>query len=145
MQVSGEDVQVWIALPEALVVFIQRCLGLFPDLGFRTGVVLVSNLQDQLMKGLLLLSGSDLFIIIIDPPVRPCLLGVIPFQGFIEEFVVDLFDRFITVIDIEVLKAYSRKILSLPKSIPLIHAKVLSKGLKTILISYKRPKLSFVV
>ena len=54
------------------------------------------------MKGLLLFAGADLFIVIIDPPVRACLLGIVSFQGFIEELVIDLLDRFVTVFYIEV-------------------------------------------
>ena len=48
------------------------------------------------MEGLFLLAGTDLFIVIIDPSVRACLLGVVSFQGFIEEFVVNLLDWFVT-------------------------------------------------
>ena len=54
------------------------------------------------MEGLFLLAGTDLFIVIIDPSVRACLLGVVSFQGFIEEFVVNLLDWFVTVFYIEV-------------------------------------------
>ena len=54
------------------------------------------------MEGLFLLAGTDLFIVILDLSVRACLLGVIPFQGFIEQFVIDLLDWLITVFYIEV-------------------------------------------
>ena len=64
------------------------------------------------MEGLFLLAGTDLFIVIIDPSVRACLLGIVPFQGFIEELVIDLFDRFIAVIDIEI-GAFAVYVLSL--------------------------------
>ena len=54
------------------------------------------------MKRLLLLAGTDLFIIVPDLSVGSCLPGIVPFQGFIKQFMVDLFNWFITVIDIEV-------------------------------------------
>jgi hypothetical protein len=54
------------------------------------------------MEGLFLFAGTDLLIVIFDSSVRACLLFVVPFQGFIEQFVIDLLDRLITVFYIEV-------------------------------------------
>ena len=102
MQVSGEDVQIRIPFPEALEVFIQCRLGLFSDLCSRSRIIPVADLDDQLMEGFFLLAGTDLFIVVFDPSVSACLLFVVPFQGFIEELVIDLLDRFVTVFYIEV-------------------------------------------
>lgn len=102
MKVGGEDIQIGVPLPEALEVFIQGNLGLFADLRFGSRIIPVADLNDQLMKRLLLFAGADLFIVILDPSVRACLLGVVPFQGFIEQFVIDLLDRLVTVFYIEV-------------------------------------------
>ena len=95
MKVRGKYMQVWVAFLKALEILIQGKLGLLSDLRSRACVIFISDLDYQLMKGLLLFAGTDLFIIVFDLPVGSCLPGVIPFQGFIEQLMIYLFDRFI--------------------------------------------------
>ena len=102
VQVSGENVQVGVSFPEALVVFVQRRLCLFPDLRARSCIIPIADLNDQLVEGLFLFAGSDFFIVILDPSVRACLFGVVTLQGFIEQLVIDLLDWFVAVFYIEV-------------------------------------------
>ena len=102
MQVGGEYIQVGVPCLEAPEVFVQHGLGLRTGLCFRAGILPVADLQDQLMEGLLLLAGTDLIIVIVDPPIGAGLPGIVPFQGFIEQFVIDLPDRFVAIIHVEV-------------------------------------------
>jgi hypothetical protein len=53
------------------------------------------------MEGLLLLAGANLFVVVINAAVCPGLLGVISFQGIVEQFVIDLLDVGVTIIYIE--------------------------------------------
>ena len=102
VRVRGKHMQVWISLLKAFEILIQGKLGLFPDLCSGASILHIPDLDHQLMKGLLLFPGTDLFIIVIDLAVGTCLFGIVPFQVFIEQFMIDRLDRFITVIDIEV-------------------------------------------
>ena len=101
MQMCGEYPQVRVALLKALEILIQGNLCLLSDLRSRARVILVPDLDHQLVKGLLLFTGPDLLIIVIDLSVRPRLFGIVSFESFIEQFMVDLFEWFIKVIDIE--------------------------------------------
>ena len=78
VQVGGEYIQVGVPCLEAPEVFVQHGLGLQTDLCFRAGILPVADLQDQLMEGLLLLAGTDLFIVIVDPPIGAGLPVVVP-------------------------------------------------------------------
>ena len=85
VQVCGEDIQVGITILKAPVVLVQGGLGPPSDLRFRTRIVPVPDLQDQLVKRLLLTAGANLFIIVFDLPVGARLPGVVAFPGFIEQ------------------------------------------------------------
>lgn len=99
---SGEDIQIRVSFPESPVVFIQSLFCLFSDLRSGSRIIPVADLYYKLMKGLLLLAGSYLLVVIINTPVGTCLLGVIPFQSFIKQLVIDLLDWLVTVFYIEV-------------------------------------------
>ena len=97
VKVCGKHMQIWVAFLKALKILIQGNLGLLSDLRSRARIIFVSDLDHQLMKGLLLFAGTDLFILVFDLPVCACLFGIVPFQSFIEQLMIYLFDRLITL------------------------------------------------
>ena len=85
VKMRSKHMQVWIPLLKALEILIQGKLGLLSDLRSRARIILVSDLDHQLMKGLLLLAGTDLFIVVLDLSIGAGLFCIVPFQGFIEQ------------------------------------------------------------
>ena len=69
MQVSGENTECWIPCLKALHVLIQQPGGKCPVLSCSGAGISVADLDDEFMKRLLLLSGADLLIIILNLPV----------------------------------------------------------------------------
>ena len=54
------------------------------------------------MEGFLLFAGTDFFIVIINPSVCARLPSIVSRSGAIEQFVIDLLDRLVTIIHVEV-------------------------------------------
>ena len=89
MQVCRENMQVGISLLEPLHKFVQDRCGKLPIFALGIHIVLVSNLEDHFVEGLLLFAGTDLLIIVFDDSVGAGLLGVVGFQGYAEQGVVN--------------------------------------------------------
>ena len=65
-------------------------------------IVLIADLQNNLMECLFLLAGTNLLIIIFDFSVCSGLLGIVSCKSFVKQFVVNSFDVFLTIGDIQV-------------------------------------------
>ena len=84
MKMGGKDPECRISLLKSLHVLIQQPGGKGPILSCRGAGISVADLDDNLMKRLLLLSGADLLVIIFNLPVRPFLLRIVSGKGIIE-------------------------------------------------------------
>lgn len=63
-----------------------------------------SSCQLRILAGgahIILISGTDLLVVVGDVPVAAGLLFVVAFQGFIEKLVVHSLDALVTVVDIQ--------------------------------------------
>ena len=102
MEMRREHPEVWIAPLKALIVFIQHGSCQLCILAGGTRILLVPDLQDNLVKGFLLIAGADFLIVIRYAPVCTGLLLVVAFQGFIKKLVVHGLDALIAVVNIPV-------------------------------------------
>ena len=102
MEMRRKHPEVGIALLKASIVFIQHSSCQLRILAGGAHIVLISNLQDDLVKRLLLIAGTDFFIVVWNAPVCTRLLLVVPFQSLIEKLVVYRLDAFIAIINVQV-------------------------------------------
>ena len=105
MEVRREHPQIWIPCLKALIIFVQNLPCQLCILAGGAHIVLISNLQDDLVKGLLLIAGTDFFIVVWNAPVCTGLLLVIPFQSLIEKLVVYGLDALVAVVNVQVCAA----------------------------------------
>lgn len=89
--------QMGVALLEALRKFFENCRRPFPSRGAAPAVLQVADLEDRLVKYLLLLSLPDMLIIVCDLIPGLFLFGVVGGQGLVEDLVVDLFQIIVAV------------------------------------------------
>ena len=102
MEMCREHPEVWIALLKASIVFIQHSSCQLRILAGGAHIFLVSDLQDDLVKGLLLIARADFLVVVWNTPVCTGLLLVVAFQGFIKKLVVHGLDALIAVVNIQV-------------------------------------------
>ena len=102
MEMRREHPEVGVALLKALIVFIQHGSCQLCILAGGAHIVLISDLQDNLVKWLLLISGTDFLVVVGDTPVTAGLLFVVAFQGVIEKLVIHGLDALIAVVNIQV-------------------------------------------
>ena len=89
-----------ISLLETFHEVIQYLFSQLPVLTDGGHIVLIANLEDNLIKWLLLLALPDLFIIVINAAVFPCLLGIVLFQSISKQILICLLYWFITIFNI---------------------------------------------
>ena len=65
-------------------------------------IFFVPNLQNDLVKGFLLIAGANFLVVVRNAPVCTGLLLVVAFQGFIEKLVVHSLDSLVAVVNIQV-------------------------------------------
>ena len=101
MQVRREHPKIGIALLKTLIVFIQYGLCQLGILAGGAHIVLIADLQDNLVKWLLLISGTDFLVVVGDTPVAAGLLLIVAFQSFIEKLVVHGLNPLVAVVDVQ--------------------------------------------
>ena len=84
VEIGAEHPQHRIAPLKVLHIFIQHLCGKLSVLRFRSHVVLIPDLQDNLVEWLFLLAGTDFLIIIVNPAVTSGLLLIVPGERFIK-------------------------------------------------------------
>ena len=102
MEVCREYPEVWIALLKALIIFVQYLPRQFCVFAGSAHILLVSDLQDDLVERLLLISRANLLIVVRNAPVCTGLLLVVPFQSLIKKLVVYRLNAFIAIINVQV-------------------------------------------
>ena len=105
MEVRREHPEVRIALLKAPIVLVQYSSCKFCIFTGGAHIFPVSDLQDDLVKGLLLIAGTDFFIVVWNAPVCTGLLLVVPFQSLIEKLVVHGLDTLVAVVNVQVCAA----------------------------------------
>ena len=81
--------QVGISLLEPFHKFVQDLCCKLPIFALGIHIVLVSDLEDHFVEGLLLFAGTDLLIIVFDDSVGAGLPGIVGFQGCAEQGIVN--------------------------------------------------------
>ena len=90
--------QMGVALLEALRKFFENCRRPFPSRGAAPAVLQVADLEDRLVKYLLLLSLPDMLInSLVILSLVFFIFGVVGGQGLVEDLVVDLFQIIVAV------------------------------------------------
>ena len=97
VQMGREHMKMGISLLEASHEFVQNSPCQFPVLAGGRHIILVSNLEDHLIKWLFLISVADFLVIVFDAPVFAFLFGVVRCQSFIEQLMISLLDGCIAV------------------------------------------------
>ena len=105
MEMYREHPEVWIALLKAPIVLVQYRPSQLRILAGGTHILLVSDLQDDLVKGFLLIAGANFLVVVRNAPVCTGLLLVVAFQGFIEKLVVHSLDALVAVVDVQMSSA----------------------------------------
>lgn len=100
MEVRREHPQIGIPCLKALIIFVQYLPRQFCVFAGSAHVLLVSDLQDDLVKGLLLIAGANLLVVVRNATVTSGLLLVVPFQSFIEKLVVHGLDSLVAIINV---------------------------------------------
>ena len=102
MEMRRKHPEVWIALLKASIVLVQYRPSQLRILAGGAHIFPVSDLQDDLVERLLLIAGTDFFIVVWNAPVCTGLLLVVPFQSLIEKLVVHGLDALVAVVNIPV-------------------------------------------
>jgi hypothetical protein len=97
VQVRGKYVQTRISFLKIGYKFGKDFHGQIPGLRCRAHIVFIANLKYDLMEQFLLFPGPNFFVVIINLPVAPSLLVVVPSDGVIKEFMIDFLYRFIAI------------------------------------------------
>ena len=105
MQVRREHPKIGIALLKTLIILVQYGSCQLRKLAGGAHIFFTSDLQDNLVEGLLLIAGTDFFIVVWNAPVASGLLLVIAFQSFIKKLVVHSLNALIAVVDVQVCAA----------------------------------------
>ena len=105
MEMRREHPEVGVALLKALIVFIQHGSCQLCILAGGAHIVLISDLQDNLVEGLLLIARADFLVVVWNTPVCTGLLLVVAFQGFIKKLVVHSLDALVAVVDVQMSSA----------------------------------------
>ena len=92
VEVGREYPEIGIALLKRFHVLVQHRCRQPPFVAVGAHVVLVAHLQDNFMERLFLLARADFFIVVFNLAVCPGLLGVVPFQGLVKEFMIHRLD-----------------------------------------------------
>ena len=101
MKIGTEHPQRRISPLKVLHIFIQHLYRKLSVLRFRSHVVLIPDLQDNLMEWFFLLAGTDFLIIIINPAVTSSLLLIVPGECFIKQFVIYVLNIFVAVFHVQ--------------------------------------------
>ena len=102
MQVCREYPEVGIALLKASIVFIQHSSCQLRILAGGAHIFFISDLQDDFVEGLLLIAGTDFFIVVWNAPVCTGLFLIVAFQSFIKKLVVYGLDALVAIVDVQV-------------------------------------------
>lgn len=102
MEMCRKHPEVGIALLKAPIVLVQYRPSWLCILAGSAHILLVSDLQDDLVERLLLISRANILIVVWNTPVCTGLLIVVAFQSLIEKLVVYRLDAFIAIINVQV-------------------------------------------
>ena len=102
MEMCRKHPEVWIALLKASIVLVQYRPSQLRILAGGAHIFPVSDLQDDLVKGLLLIARADFLIVVWNTPVCTGLLLVVAFQSFIEKLEVHSLNALIAIVDVQV-------------------------------------------
>ena len=102
MQVRREHPKIGIALLKTLIILVQYPPSQFRILVGGTHILLVSDLQDDLVKRLFLIAGTDFLVVVRNAPVASGLFLVVSLQSFIKKLVVYRLDALVAVVDVQV-------------------------------------------
>ena len=105
MQVRREHPKVGISLLKTSIVFIQHSPCQICILAGGAHIVLISDLQDDLVKRLLLVAGANFLIVVWNAPVCTGLLLIVAFQSFIKKLMVHGLDTLVAVVDVQMCAA----------------------------------------
>lgn len=105
MEMCREHPEVWVALLKAPIVLVQYRPSRLCILAGSAHILLVSDLQDDLVERLLLISRANLLVVVRNAPVCTGLLLVVPFQSIIEKLVVYGLDALVAVVNVQVCAA----------------------------------------
>ena len=102
MEMRREHPEVWIAPLKALIVFIQHGSCQLRILASGAHILPVPNLQNDLVKGLFLIAGTDFFIVVWNAPVCTGLFLIVAFQGIIKKLMVHSLNALVAIVDIPI-------------------------------------------
>ena len=102
VEVGGEYPKLGIAFLKTTHVLAQQHRRKLAVLASGAHILRVAHLQDDFMERLFLLAGAYLFVVVLDLPVRPGLLVIVPLEGIVEQFMVHRLDILVAVVYIEV-------------------------------------------
>lgn len=95
VQMSRKHTQCVVSCLKAMDIRFQTLPGKFRHFRADAGIVLVSDLQHNLVKGLLLPRGRDFFIIICNTAVTACLPCIVTLLCCVKQFMVHRSDIFL--------------------------------------------------
>ena len=93
---SIEQFQMGIPLLKAAGIFFKHRSRFLAHIGIHSGVITVADLEYRFMEFFLLSAVADMFLIICDLPVTSGLLIVILRKRFIEQLMIERFQRTLT-------------------------------------------------
>ena len=96
VQMSGEHTQCVVSRLEAVDIHFQTLPGEVCRFRADTGIILVPDLQHNLVKGLLLLGGTDFRVIVRYTAVTACLFCIVALLRCVKQFMVHRSDIFLT-------------------------------------------------
>ena len=94
---SREHPKLGVALLKAPHILVQHRRRKLAVLAVGAHVVLIAHLQNDFMERLLLLAGTYLLIVVLNPAVCPGLLVVVPLEGLVKHLTKNCLDIFLAV------------------------------------------------
>ena len=85
-----------ISLLKATGIFFQHRSRFFAHIGIQSGVLTVAYLDDRFMEFFFLSAVTDMFLIICDLPITSFLFIVVLYKCFIEQLMIEPFQRTLT-------------------------------------------------
>ena len=93
---SIEQFQMGIPLLKAAGIFFKHRSRFFTHIGIHSGVITVADLEYRFMEFFFLSAVTDMFLIICDLPITSFLFIVVLCKCFIEQLMIELFQRTLT-------------------------------------------------
>lgn len=105
MEVRREHPKIGIALLKTLIILVQYGSCQLRILAGGAHIFFISDLQDDLVKGLLLIAGANFLVVVRNAPVASGLFLVVSLQSLIEKLVVHSLDALVAVVDVQMSSA----------------------------------------